>query len=121
MLIFASNSVVNLTDRAGSRINDKVMKQYIVSFNKPVAHKCTSEKYNKITRQWEKEDKIEMVETITFFNLTDAKNFIKEHIDFYKTSSIIKMWSNGDFENCGEINISGNNAKRLSNMTQYNY
>lgn len=97
------------------------MKEYIVTFSKPVAHKVFSRKYNKFTHDWDLTVEYKMVETITFFSLTDAKKCIKEHIDCYKTSSIIKIWSNGDFENCGEINIHGNNAKRLSNMTQYNY
>ena len=97
------------------------MKHYIVNFNRPVEFKRIKQRYNKFTHTWHDEPVIEMVTTITFFNLTDAKNFIKANIDKYKSSQIIKIWSNGDFEQCGEINIGGNNAKRLSNMTTYNY
>lgn len=97
------------------------MKHYIVNFNRPVEFKRIEQRYNKFTHTWHDEPVIEMVTTYTFFNLTDAKNFIKANIDAYESSQIIKIWSNGDFEQCGEINIDGNNAKRLSNMTAYNY
>lgn len=58
-----------------------------------------------------------------FYRVSSAKKFIKKHMDIYKSSSITKIWANGDFENLGEIKISGSNKHFIANagMTKRNY
>lgn len=50
-----------------------------------------------------------------FYKLSSAKKFIKKHIDIYKSSCITKIWSNGDWENLGEIKLTGNNKHFVAN------
>lgn len=94
------------------------MKQYTVYFNEPVAHTYKDERLNKETRRWEEMEVTEMVTTVTFHSLASAKKLIKANIDKYKGSCITQTWSNGDFENLGEINLKGSNKTFVANTRQ---
>lgn len=65
----------------------------------------------------------QLADTFTFYSVSTAKRFIKQHIDIYKTSSITKIWSNGDWENLGEIQLTGSNKHFIANagMSKANY
>lgn len=65
----------------------------------------------------------ELTDMFNFFRASDAKRFIKKHMDIYKSSSITKVWANGEWENLGEIKLNGNNRHFVTNarMTMENY
>ena len=94
------------------------MKQYTVYFNEPVAHTFKDERFNKEARKWEEMEVTEMVTTVTFHSLAPAKKLIKANIGKYKGSCITQIWSNGDFENLGEINLTGSNKTFVANTRQ---
>ncbi len=50
-----------------------------------------------------------------FYNLTEAKKAMKEH---NAKGYIYKIYSNGDFVNCGEITLKGNNKTFIANSKQ---
>ena len=50
-----------------------------------------------------------------FFKLNDAKKAMKQH---NAKGFITKIFSNGDFESCGEIVLKGNNKTFLANTKQ---
>ena len=50
-----------------------------------------------------------------FYNLNSAKAAMKEH---NAKGYIYKIYSNGDFENCGEIKLKGNNKTFIANTKQ---
>ena len=50
-----------------------------------------------------------------FYNLTEAKKAMKEH---NAKGYIYKIYANGDFENCGEINLKGSNKTFIANSKQ---
>ena len=50
-----------------------------------------------------------------FFKLNDAKKAMKTH---NAKGFITKVWSNGDFEPCGEITLKGSNKIFLANTKQ---
>ena len=52
----------------------------------------------------------------TFYNLTKAKSFMKEHSG--STGVIYKTWSNGDFECVGVITLKGTNKTFVANTKQ---
>ena len=58
-------------------------------------------------------------ESETFYNLTDAKKWMKERPG--STGTITKVWGNGDWEPCGEITLKGSNAVKMSNQTTATY
>lgn len=60
----------------------------------------------------------ETSDTFTFFSLAPAKKLIKDNIDKYAGSSITKTWANGDWENCGEIKLTGSNKTFVANTKQ---
>lgn len=94
------------------------MKQYSVYFNEPVAYTYKDERFNKETHKWEEVEFTEMVESVTFYSLAPAKKLIKANLDKYKGSCITKVWSNGDFENLGEIKLDGSNKTYIANTRQ---
>ena len=96
------------------------MKQYTVYLKQPIATKSTPrERWNPETKQWyEIEPEVEMRDTFTFYRLASAKRFIKQNLDNYKGSSITKTWANGDWENLGEIKLTGNNTHFIANTRQ---
>ncbi len=94
------------------------MKQYTVYFKEPVTRRYTGQRFNKETRRWEETEITETKDTFTFFSLAPAKKLIKQHIDKYAGSSITKTWANGDWENCGEIKLTGNNKTFVANTKQ---
>lgn len=94
------------------------MKTYTVYFSEPITIKYLGDRFNHETKKWEE---VEMERTDTSFNFTSlspAKKLIKENIDKYAGSSITKIFSNGDFENLGEINLKGNNKTFVANTRQ---
>jgi len=94
------------------------MKQYTVYFSEPVAYTFKDERYNKESRKWEEMEVTEMVTTVTFYSLAPAKKLIKANIDKYAGSCITQTWSNGDWENLGEINLKGSNKTFVANTKQ---
>lgn len=94
------------------------MKQYTVYFKEPVAYTFTDERFNKESRKWEEVKITEMVDTVTFYSLAPAKKLIKANLDKYKGSCITKTWTNGDWENLGEINLKGSNKTFVANTKQ---
>lgn len=52
----------------------------------------------------------------TFYKLTSAKAFMKEHPG--STGVIYKFWSNGDFECVGTIKLTGSNKTFVANTKQ---
>lgn len=54
-----------------------------------------------------------------FFSLREAKKFMKQHEG--SRGEITKVWSNGDWEPCGEITLEGSNAVQMSNEKSPNY
>lgn len=50
-----------------------------------------------------------------FYSLSEAKKAMKEH---NAKGYIYKIYSNGDFENCGEIKIKGSNKTFVANTRQ---
>lgn len=96
------------------------MKQYTVYFTEPVSHTFVGMRYNYETQCWEDREITEMVDTVTFFALAPAKKLIKANRDKYKGSCITKTWANGDWENLGEINLSGSNKTFVANTRQKN-
>lgn len=50
-----------------------------------------------------------------FYNLPDAKKAMKEH---NAKGYITKIYSNGDWVNCGEIVLKGNNKTFIANTKQ---
>lgn len=94
------------------------MKQYTIYFSGPVAYTHTTQKFNQETRQWEEVKVTDMVDSITLHSLTEAKKMIKANLDKYAGSSITKTWANGDWENLGEITLSGTNKTYVANTRQ---
>lgn len=95
------------------------MKRISVYFSKPISRKYIGDKWNKETKKWEYDVECEEInDSFEFFNLATAKKFIKENIEFYTGSSITKVFSNGDFENLGEIKLSGCNKHFIANTRQ---
>lgn len=57
-------------------------------------------------------------DTFTFHSLKAAKDLIKANLDKYEGSCIIKSWANGDWENLGEIKLTGSNKTFIANTKQ---
>lgn len=96
-----------------------IMKTYTVWFSEPVSYKYLGQKFNKETRRWEDNVPMETVnDCFTFSTLKEAKRMIKEHMDKYAGSCITKTWSNGDWENLGEISLRGSNRTFVANTRQ---
>lgn len=95
------------------------MKTYTVYFKEPVTLKYKGNKFNKELNRWEYDIDLEELNTVfTFYSLAPAKKLIKENIDKYKSSCITKTWANGDWENLGEIKLTGNNKHFIANTRQ---
>lgn len=103
------------------------MKLYLAKFSEPVEWFTYRDKFDsergvwiengKEIRHYEKERE--------FYTATEAKKFIKEHLDIFEGCSIMKVYSNGDWISCGELNVNGNNSRFIANsergMENYNY
>lgn len=65
----------------------------------------------------------ELAKTFDFYRVSDAKRFIKQHLDIYKDSCVTKVWANGEWEILGKINIGGSNKHFIANsgMKKANY
>lgn len=95
------------------------MKQYTVYFTAPVCHKYIGDKFNQETKQWECNVECEEFnDTFTFYSLAPAKKLIRDNLDKYKGSCITKTWANGDWENLGEIKLTGSNKTFVANTRQ---
>lgn len=94
------------------------MKQYSVYFTEPVTRTYPGQRFNKDTKRWEDAEMSETSDTFTFFSLAAAKKLIRQHLDKYKGSCITKTWANGDWENCGEIQLTDNNRTFIANTRQ---
>ena len=94
------------------------MKQYTVYFKEPITQTYPGRRFNKETKKWEDCELTETSDTFTFYSLAPAKALIKKHIDKYAWSSITKTWANGDWENLGEIKLTGNNKHFIANTRQ---
>ena len=92
------------------------MKTYTIYFSEPVSLKIMDQRWN--GKHWEDFENEIVKDTFVFHNLTNAKKFIKEHIDKYVGSCITKTWANGDWENLGEIKLKGNNKTFVANTKQ---
>ena len=58
-------------------------------------------------------------ETAEFYNLTAAKKWMKDRPG--STGHITKVYSNGDWEPCGEIVLKGRNSVQMSTQTTATY
>jgi hypothetical protein len=95
------------------------MKTYTVYFSEPVTMKYKGNKFNKELKKWEYDVDCEETDTtFTFYSLAPAKKLIKENMDKYTNSCITKTWANGDWENLGEIKLTGNNKHFIANTRQ---
>lgn len=94
------------------------MKTYTVYFKEPITRTYTTQRFNRITGEWEYREKTETKDTFTFNSLAPAKKLIKANIEKYAGSCITKTWANGDWENCGEIQLTGNNKHFIANTRQ---
>lgn len=94
------------------------MKVYSVFLKKDIQVKYIRERLNKNTQEWEEFEIIKNQSSFDFYSLSKAKKFIKENIDNYLNSTITKVYSNGDWENCGEISLNINNKKFVANTRQ---
>lgn len=95
------------------------MKQYTVYFNEPISVKYIGDKFNKELKKWEYNvECVKIDDTFTLYSLKAAKDLIKENLSKYKGSSIIQTWSNGDWENLGEIKLRGSNKTFVANTKQ---
>lgn len=59
------------------------------------------------------------IERETFYTLTPAKQWMKQREG--STGSITKVWSNGEWEPCGKIELKGRNSVKMSNQTTATY
>lgn len=94
------------------------MKTYSVYFKEEVPYTYNRDCWNNETKKWEVREVTEMVKYKTFYDLSSAKKFIKANIDKYESSCITKTWANGDWENLGEIKLSGSNKHFVANTRQ---
>lgn len=95
------------------------MKQYTIYFTEPVIHRYIGDRFNSETKKWEYDVECEdKNNTFTVYSLKAAKAIINENLEKYKTSCITKIWSNGDWENLGEIKLNGNNKTFVANTRQ---
>ncbi|WP_207214899.1 hypothetical protein [Bacteroides thetaiotaomicron] len=95
------------------------MKQYTINFSEPVCHRYIGDKFNRELKKWEFDVECEeWNDTFTFYSLVPAKKLIKANLSKYKGSCITKTWSNGDWENLGEINLKGLNKTFVANTKQ---
>lgn len=94
------------------------MKQYSVYFKEPVTRTYIGQRFNNETHRWEECEKSETSDHFTFYSLATAKKLIKANLDKYAGSSITKTWANGDWENCGEIKLTGTNKTFVANSCQ---
>lgn len=95
------------------------MKRYIVKFSENVCLKYIGDRFNKETKKWEYDVPCEEWDTeFEFSSLKSAKKLINENLEKYVSSCIYKFWSNGDFENLGEIKVKGNNRTFVANTRQ---
>ena len=94
------------------------MKKYSVYFSKPIPHEEVRDYFDKETKRWSEKMVIEHDDTFTFYSLRAAKAFIKKHREFYKGSSITKFWSDGTFEDLGEIKLECSNKHFIANTRQ---
>ncbi len=95
------------------------MKEYTVYFTEPVCLKTTGDRFNKQLNKWEYNVEIEVwKDTFTFCSLKAAKMMIRANQDKYKGSCITKIWANGDWENLGEIKLTGSNKTFVANTRQ---
>lgn len=60
-----------------------------------------------------------IIEYAEFYTLTEAKKWMKSRPN--SRGYITKIYSDGTFEPCGEINPKGNNATKMSNQKTYTY
>lgn len=58
-------------------------------------------------------------ESKTFYDLPSAKKYMKANEG--SRGDITKVWSNGDWEPCGEIKLAGRNSVKMSNEKSPNY
>lgn len=95
------------------------MKTYTVYFNRPVILEFIGDRFNHETKKWEYDVPMTKTDdTFTFHSLKPAKEIIKKNMDAYVGSCITKTWSNGDWENCGEIKMKGSNKTFIANTRQ---
>lgn len=94
------------------------MKTYTVYFKEPITRTYIGQRFNHNTHRWEDGEITETADTFTFYSLAPAKKLIKANLDKYAGSSITKTWANGDWENCGEIKLTGNNKTMIANTRQ---
>ena len=103
------------------------MKLYLANFSEPVEWFTYRDKFDKEKGVWiENGKEIRHFEkSVEFYSATEAKRFIKEHLDVFVNCSIMQVYSNGDWISCGELNIKGSNSRFIANsernMQNYNY
>lgn len=103
------------------------MKQYLAEFNEPIEWVSYKDEWDSQNKVWIENGKEvhHFEKTICFYSAIEAKVFIKKHLDKFIKCSIVKVYSNGDWIPCGELNIGGNNSKFIANsernMKNFNY
>ena len=102
----------------GITVKPHYMKQYSISFSEPIKVTYNGSHWDKDLKKWVDGEYIEMKQHITLFSLASAKKLIKQNRDKYVSSCITKVWSNGDWENLGEIKLSGSNKTFVANSKQ---
>lgn len=95
------------------------MKIYSVKFKEKVCHKYIGSRFNDELKMWENDVPcVEWNTRFEFSTLKEAKRLIRENREKYAGSSITKVWANGDWENLGEIKITGSNKTFVANTKQ---
>ena len=95
------------------------MKTFEVYFKEPVTRKVVKDIWNKQEKRWEFDAECdETSDHFTMYSLTAAKKLIKDNIEKYAGSCIYQTWTNGDFENLGEIKLKGGNKHFIANTRQ---
>ena len=101
------------------------MKVFSVSFTKPVPYTYMQEQRVLENGRYRiKEVAVTAYQQdFTLYSLKEAKSLIKANLPYYASSQITKIFSNGDFENLGEITLKGSNKHFIANtrMTKPNY
>lgn len=96
------------------------MKTVTVYFSEPVTYTVFDERrvIENGKYVWKEVELSETKNTCTFSSIAPAKKLIKANLDKYVSSCITKFWSNGDWENLGEIKLKGSNKHFIANTRQ---
>lgn len=95
------------------------MKTCTVYSSEPVTIKYKGDGFNKELKKREHDADCEETSPMsTFHSPAPAKKLVKENMDKYIGSGIMKTRANGDRENLGPIKLSGNSKTSVANTRQ---